>query len=132
LEGFEVFLPPAEFALGSRCPNLWDPNNSLSLTSISGIGDWLLMARLDPDEIQDTIQFAQMSDEFNMGGGQIEILSHWVLTFRNEILPILALQNGQFFMHPTEFSSFLSVGGLVIGGFLAFLGVIVILSYRKR
>lgn len=133
LEGIEVVLPPETFNIGNNAPNLWDPNNSLSLTHPDGIQDWLIMARLDPgDDIGDTIQFAQMNEEFSMNEGRVETLSEWVLRFRNEILPILAWQSGVFFMHPTEFADILNITGLIGGGFLAFLGIIVILSYRKR
>jgi hypothetical protein len=132
-EGFEVALPPTDFYLGPRSTNLWDPNNTLSLTNPSGIQDWLLIARLEPDEdLAERIQFAQINEEFSMSEYRVVLTAEWVLRFRNNILPILSVQSGLFFMHPTEFSNMLSVGGFIAGGVLAFLGVIVILSYRKR
>lgn len=140
LTGFEVVTQPSNFSLGLRSANLWDPNNTLSLTNPSGIKDWLTIARLEGetdqeiyDAIRDTLEFAQIDLEFNMAGPYRErIIGEWLLRFRNEILPNLAVYQGEFFMNPTEFANMSSIVGLSAGGLIGFLGIIMILAYRKR
>ncbi|MBN2156571.1 MAG: hypothetical protein JW776_11055 [Candidatus Lokiarchaeota archaeon] len=143
LEGFEVVLPPIVFNLPPDLSNnLWDLNNSVSLTNPSGIIDWLKIARFNLDGelsdgewrglIDDSIEFAQIQEEFTIGLDRSVIVSKWLLKFRYELAPTLLWQNGLFFMHPIDLSNLLNLGGLLIGGLCAFLGVILILSYRKR
>jgi len=134
LEGFEVTLPPTNFTLGlTTCRNLWDVNNVYSLTNALGIRDWLLLAEIETNgEVSTSVEFSLMDAEFTLGLTRVLTIKSWLIRIRTQIVPALAFESGQFFMHPTEFANGVALLGLGFGGFLGFLGVIIILAYRKR
>jgi len=134
LEGFEITLPPANFTLGTTtCRNLWDVNNQFSLINASGIQDWLVITEMETDhDVSVSVEFSLMDTEFGLGLNRVLFIRTWLNRFRSQIVPALAFESGQFFMHPTEFANRVKLLGLTLGGILGFLGVIFILDYRKR
>lgn len=150
LDGFEVILPadntiPPIFALGlTRCGNLWDPNNNVALTNPDGIVDWLSLMRIEADyqntrkqNILSSIEYPIVDNEFSLSAADVVTMADWLYRFRYNILPKLAIRediNGdsQYSIHPSELANMLSITGIAAGGLLGFLGMILILNYRRR
>lgn len=143
--GFEIILPAdnpeGDFSLSiSNCRNMWDPENTVGLVNGIGIIDWLSLARIEEDfkssrsqNMNTAIEYSIISGEFiDMTVTKALIMSDWLLHFRDNILPNLAFESGEFFMHPTELANMASVVGITAGGLLGFLGIIMILVYRRR
>ena len=145
LTGFEIILPADQnpesfFSLGlTRCRNMWDPENNVALTNGTGIQDWLTLMRIEAAneqdrfvQIQSSIEFPIVDNEFDVSRADVVRITDWLRIFRYEILPKLAIDSGLFFMHPTELANMLSIVGITAGGLLGFVGIILIISYRKR
>ncbi len=144
LAGFEIILPadnPGTFSLTlADRRNMWDPENSVALVNGTGIIDWLTLARIDEDyrnsrsqNIISSIEFPIISGEFpGLTVGNFITMADWLLNFRINILPKLAMESGQFSIHPTELANMASIVGITAGGLLGFLGIIMILVYRRR
>lgn len=145
LDGIEVILPEDNtadepFYLGlTRCRNMWDPENTVALTNERGIVDWLTLMRIEAPtdaqlyvEIQSSIEFPIVESEFDISRSDVVYITNWLRNFRYNILPKLALESGQYFLHPTELANLVSIVGITAGGFLGFVGIILIFAYRKR
>jgi hypothetical protein len=145
LAGFEIILPAdnpeGAFSISlADCRNMWDPENTVALVDGVGIRDWLSLARIEDDyrssrsqNVVGSIEYPIISGEFlSLNLGKIITMADWLLNFRNNILPNLALESGEFFMHPTELANMVSTVGITAGGLLGFLGIILIFVYRRR
>jgi hypothetical protein len=141
LDGFELVLPPEIYDLGlSRSLTLWDVENIYSLLHPSGIADWLILGRTAVPDYDTTLQFPQFLLEYdflpegteNQQEEFMAVIAQWTLRLRDEIMAIQLWQDGVYALYPTEIADIYKLGVLVGGGFLSFLGVILVISYRKR
>jgi len=144
LDGFEIVLPADNignpFSLEINVMrNMWDPENSVALTHGIGIQDWLRLMRVEAATvteryvaIQSSIEYPIVTGEFDINRIEVVTITDWLRHFRYYILPKLALEAGQFSIHPTELANMLSIAGITAGGFIGFIGIILILVYRRR
>jgi hypothetical protein len=119
--------------------NMWEPDNRYALVNSSGINDWLGVMRIEPDRGQSregaliaSLEYPIIDAEFDISAREAIIISNWLNNFRYYTMPKIMYTQGLFTMFPTELADLANILGYSCGAILGFVGIILILSYRKR